>query len=138
MDNLPFIKNLDGVQQTLAKYFEITVADFVARGGVIDIELPPNAEIIAGAMTVTDQSDQQTTDTLAFGDSASAARYLAATSIKTATGTRTPLVPTGYITTPETNKLRITRVTAGTAATKGKVRIWFQYVHMGQADFTQG
>lgn len=138
MENPVFIPNLDARQQTLSAYVELSVADFVARNNVIDIELPYNAEVTAGAMTVIVQSDQQTADTVSVGDSANATRYLGATSIKAAAGTRTPLVPTGFITTPDNNHLRLTRTATGTAATVGKIRLWFSYVQLGQSDFTQG
>lgn len=136
--NPAFIKNLDARQQTLSGYVELSVADFVARDNVIDIELPYNAEITAGALTVTEQSDQQTADTVSVGDSAAATRYLAATSIKAAAGTRAPLVPTGFVTTPDNCHLRLTRTATGTAATVGKIRFWYSYVQLGQSDFTQG
>jgi hypothetical protein len=136
--NPVFVKNLDARQQTLSGYVELKVSDFVARDNVIDVELPYNSEITLGAMTVIDPSDQQTSDTVSVGDSANATRYLGATSIKAAAGTRTALVPTGFITTPDNCHLRFTRTPAGTAATKGTIRIWFSYLQLGQSDFTQG
>lgn len=138
MDNPAFVPNLDARQQALTAYVELTVADFVARNGVIPIELPYNAEVTIGALTVIDPSDQQTADTIAVGDSANAARYLAATSIKAAAGTRTPLVPTGFVTTPDNNKVLLTRTATGNAATKGTFRLWFTYIKLGASDYTQG
>lgn len=136
--NPQFIPNLDARQNTLAAYVELSVADFVARGNVIDLELPYNAEVISGAMTVTVQSDQQTADTVSVGDSANATRYLGATSIKAAAGTRTPLVPTGFVTTPDNCHVRLTRTATGNAATVGTIRLWLQYVKLGASDYTQG
>jgi len=138
MDNPIFVPNLDSRQQILAGYVELGVQDFVNRGNIIDVELPYNAEIIDGALSIVTASDQQTTDTVSVGDTVNATRYLGATSIKQAAGTRAPLVPTGYITTPANNKLRFTRAVAGNPATVGTIRIWFSYVKLGQSDFTQG
>lgn len=134
--NPTFVKNLDSRQQVLSGYAELNLADFEARSNVIDFELPSNAEIVDGAVTVSDTFDGGTLDGITVGDAAVANRYLTTTSIKAAA--RTPLVPTGYVTTAANNKLRITRTQTGTAATKGTLRIYFLYVQLGQSDFTQG
>ena len=134
--NPTFVKNLDSRQQVLSGYAELNLADFEARSNVIDFELPSNAEIVDGAVTVSDTFDGGTLDGITVGDAADADRYLTTTSIKAAA--RTPLVPTGYVTTAANNKLRVTRTQTGTAATKGTLRIYFLYVQLGQSDFTQG
>lgn len=134
------IKNLDGRQQVMALYIAISLADWAAQEvpNVLDVELPPNCEVVGGSMTVTDTYNTTGTDTLAIGDSVTPARYLAATNLKAAA--RTAVVPTGYVTgyagTPAS--VRLTRVPADTAATKGTVRVQLQYVQLGHADATQG
>lgn len=134
--NPVFVKNLDARQQVLAGYIELSLADFVARSNVVDVELPSNAEITDGAVTVSDTFDSGTLDGITIGDSAVANRYLTTTSIKAAA--RTAIVPTGFVTTAANNKLRITRTPTGTAASKGTLRFYYRYVALGQADFTQG
>lgn len=134
--NPVFVKNLDARQQQLYGYAELKLADFVARGNVIDFQLPADAEITDGAVTVSDTFNSGTLDGIQVGDSLNASRYLGTTSVKSAA--RTALVPTGYVSTPANNVLRVTRIPTGTAADKGTLRIYFGYVQLGQGDFTQG
>jgi hypothetical protein len=136
LQNPKLISNLDGRAAVAAGYIELTLANFVARNNVIDIDLPPGSELVSGHLNVTDAFDAATTDTIKVGDNANDARYLAASTVK-ATG-RTVLVPTGFINTGDTHTLRVTRVASGTAATKGTVRIYFQYAEIGKSDWTQG
>lgn len=136
MDNPIFVPNLDAVQFSKHKYVELTLQNFIDRGNVIDLEVEVNAEITGGAINVTDTFNTTGTDTLSVGDSASATRYLGATNLKAAA--RTPLVPTGYVTLPTTNKVRLTRTPADGAATKGTVRVWFAYIRLGASEYTQG
>lgn len=134
--NPVFVKNLDARQQQLYGYAELNLADFVGRSNVIDFQLPSGAEITDGAVVVSDGYDSGTLDGIVVGDAVTANRYLTLTSIK-AMG-RTALVPTGYVSTPANNVLRVTRTPTGNAATKGTLRIYFGYVQIGQSDFTQG
>jgi hypothetical protein len=98
---------------------------FSAAAGIFDvIKLPANAEVIGGSLVVETVSNDSSTATLKVGDATSDARYLAATSIKTAA--RTALTLTGYVTNGE--DLRITLANAGGDATAGKVRISVEYV----------
>lgn len=115
----------DGVTRTLGAAGASNIFDI--------IPLPPNAVVVGGDMTVEVASNDASTSTVAVGDSTSATRYLAATSIK-ATG-RTPLVPTGYRGNGE--DIRITFANAGGAATTGTVSIRVLYTITGRANETQ-
>lgn len=122
--------------------FEFTITDtMLAVAGAVAafntaapaydvIPLPVGARVVAGELLVKVISDDSSTATLSVGDSASAARYLAATSIKTVA--RVALVPTTFVSGGE--PIRITLANAGANATVGKVRVNVQYVVEGAAD----
>lgn len=133
-----FIKNLDGRQHSDILYVEIDAAQFIANNNVVEVEVPDNCEVIRGFLNVTTAFNAATTDTIKVGDSVNDARYIAATDVK-ATGLK-PMVPTGYIhgigLTPQ--KLRITRVATGAAATAGTVRVFIETVALNKAYHTQG
>lgn len=98
---------------------------FKNAAGVFEpIPLPPNSTIIGGEIVVETASDDTGTSTIAVGDSAVPARYLAATNMKVAG--RTPLVPTGYRGLGE--NLRITLANANGNAANGTVTIRADYV----------
>jgi hypothetical protein len=98
---------------------------FKTASGVFEpIPLPNGAIVTNGDITVETVSNDSGTATIAVGDSVSAARYLAATSIKAAA--RTPLVPTGYRGNGE--NIRITFANAGANATLGTVSIRVAYI----------
>lgn len=93
---------------------------FSAAAPVFDIiNLPQNAVVVGGQMIVTTVSNDSSTATIAIGDSVTANRYLAATTIKTAASTA--LTITGY--EPAGLNLRVTLANAGADATAGTVRI---------------
>jgi hypothetical protein len=134
-----------GAQRVLSAEFSFDITDtmvntagtsqaFSAAAGIFDvIKLPQNAVIVGGDLVVETASNDASTATLKVGDSANDARYLAATSIKTAA--RTALGPTGFKTagTP----IRITLANAGGAATVGTVRVRVEYVIQGKMDEVQ-
>lgn len=134
-----------GLQYSLHGEFTFTMADamlntagvltnFKATAGVFDvIPLPPRAVVIGGDITVEVVSNDTGTATLAVGDSASAARYLAATSIKTAA--RTVLVPTGFRGAGE--DLRITLANNTGDATTGTVSVRVAYMVTGRTNEVQ-
>lgn len=97
------------------------------------IGLPPNAVVLGGDVTVEAVSDDSGTATIAVGDSASASRYLSATTIKSLA--RTALVPTGYRGVGE--DIQITLANAGGNATVGKVSIRVAYIITGRANENQ-
>lgn len=123
-------------QEVVSAVFDFSITDdmlntsgvstaFSATSGVFDvINLPPNAEVVGGDVVVRTVSNDTGTATIAVGDSGSASRYLAATTIKTAA--RTALVPTGYRGTGE--QIRITLANASGNATTGEVSVRVEYV----------
>lgn len=107
---------------------------FTAAAPVMDvIKLPPNAVVIGGDVTVETISNDSSTATIAVGDSSSAARYLAATTIKTAA--RTALTLTGFRGTGQ--DIRITLANAGADATAGKVTVRVTYIIQSRSNEVQ-
>lgn len=101
------------------------ITGFKAANGVFEpIPLPAGAIVVGGDVTVETASDETGTATIAVGDSASATRYLAATSIKAAG--RTALGLTGYRGLGE--NLRITLANANGNAVNGVVSIRLEYI----------
>lgn len=115
----------DGVTRTLGASGAANIFDMVA--------LPPNAVVVGGDLTVETASNDGGTSTVSVGDSGSATRYLAATSIKAAG--RTALVPTGYRGNGE--DIRVTFANASGNATAGTVTLRVQYTITGRANETQ-
>jgi hypothetical protein len=127
-------------QPLQAAEFEFTITDdmlntsgvstvFKAAAGVFDIiPIAAGSRITGGEIVVKTVSNDTGTATMSVGDSASAARYLAATTIKTAG--RTALVPTGYVSLGE--PIRITLANANGDATTGKVRVTVHFVIEGR------
>ncbi len=104
---------------------------FSAAAPVFDIiNLPSGAIVVGGQMMVTTVSDDSSTATLAVGDSVTANRYMAATSIKSAASTAFTL--TGY--EPAGLNLRVTLANAGANATVGTVRINVLFILSGRAN----
>jgi hypothetical protein len=95
------------------------------------INLPPNAVVIGGELSVTTAFDGSTY-ALIVGDSGSTNRYLS-TADRKAAG-RTALVPTGYVGAGEAIRLTVTP-TGTTTAGAGTIRI--QYIVVGRANEVQ-
>lgn len=133
-----YIKNSDGVQPLDYRFFSISLANFVANGNVVDIELPPGSQVVDGFINRVVAFNTTGTDTIAIGDPGNSSRYLPATSIK-ATGL-VALVPTGFLHgyNGSSNKLRITRVPADAAATVGDVIVAVATLKLGKSCHTQG
>lgn len=115
----------DGVARAFGAAGAATLADVIG--------LPVNAVVVGGDLTVEVASNDSGTATVSVGDSASAARYLAATSLKTAG--RTALVPTGYRGNGE--DIRLTFANAGGGATQGTVSLRVKYIVTGRANEVQ-
>jgi hypothetical protein len=119
---------------TSAGVLAITVHYYIAKDAVA-IELPNQAQIISGGLTVLEAFDSGTSDTASVGDAASPARYKSLTSI--ASAGRLALVPTGY--DPDANDevtVRWLRLGA-TAPTTGKLRLDVKYLRNGRAHLSQ-
>lgn len=108
---------------------QVLTAFSAAAGTTFDvINLPYNAQIVGGDIDVITAVGVTATATLAVGDSASASRYLGATTIKTAG--RTALVPTGYI--GQSEPLRLTIANADGSGTLGKVKVTILFTIAGR------
>lgn len=132
-----------GAQRVLSAEFIFNITDtmvntagtsqaFSAAAGIFDvIKMPQYAYVVGGDMVVETASDDTgATATLKIGDDANDARYLAATSIKSAA--RTALTLTGYVT--DGSPIRITLANTNGNATAGKVRIRVEYVIQNKMD----
>lgn len=133
-----------GAQWALSAVFQFDIAsadamlnasgvltNFKAAAGVFDvIPLPSGAQVVGGDIAVLVVSNDTGTATMSVGDSASAARYLGATSIKSAA--RTALVPTGFQGAGES--IRLTLANQNGDATTGKVRTTVQFVLDGRVN----
>lgn len=135
---MSYIKNSDGVQSPAWRFFAISLAAFVANDNVVEIEVQPGSQVIDGFINKTTAFNTTGTDTIKIGDDADDDRYLAATSLKT-TGLAA-ITPTGFLHgyAGSSNKLRITRTPADTAATAGEVIIAIATLALGKACYTQG
>lgn len=136
-DNPTFVAGLDSRQRPAAIFIKLTLVDFLARSNVFQLEAPPGCQLMSGDIVVRNSSDATGTDTIKIGDPTVTDRYLTATSIKTADGTRTALTPTGYRTT-DRNFLLITRTPQDTTATDLEVTITAIYLEEGKIDYTEG
>lgn len=131
-----------GAQRVLSAEFIFNITDtmvntsgasqaFSAAAGVFDvIKIPQYAYIVGGDLVVETVSDDTGTATISVGDDASATKYLAATSIKSAA--RTALTLTGYVT--DGSPIRITLANQNGNAAAGKVRIRVEYVIQNKMD----
>lgn len=93
------------------------------------INLPNNAIVTGGFLTVVTVSNESGTATLAVGDADAATRYLAATSIKAAA--TTAFTVTGYL--DAVRNLRITLANQNGDATAGEVLVAVEYILDGRA-----
>lgn len=123
-------------QPRLVAILDIGFADPTAYGTAENaINVPGNAIVVGGALTVLTAWNSATTATLSLGDAGSATRYANAVDLKTAA--RTALTVTGYKhTVSEWLKALIAQ--AGAAATAGAARIELEYVVQGRGLSNQG
>lgn len=113
-------------------YVDITKAMLTSGAAAEAIDLPPNAIVVDGFISVTTAFDSGTSDVIVVGDSATANRYRASTTIA-ATGL-TALTRTGFVVTQATRKVRVTWTGAGTAATTGALTLAVAYIVRGVSD----
>lgn len=97
------------------------------------IDLPYGAQVIGGSVIVDTAFNPGTSLVLDVGDAISGNRYVNDVNLA-ATG-RTPLVPTGYVSTG--GAVTITPTLVGAAATQGAARLNLQYVIKGRAGQVQ-
>lgn len=133
---MPIKKNA-GRQELIVAHLHITYADPTAYGTAeAAIDLPGNAVLVGGDVTVITPWNSATSATLKLGDAAADGRYTAAP-IDLKTAGRTPLTITGYR-HPVAESLKALLAQAGAAATAGEARITVQYFVRGRSAFTQG
>lgn len=144
---MALLKKNRALQYPLQAEFTFSVTDtMVATDGVTRtiggagaanifdaLNLPPNAVVVGGDLTVEVASNDASTSTVAVGDSVSATRYLAATNLKAAA--RTALVLTGYRGNGE--DIRLTFANAGGGATTGTATVRVLYTITGRANELQ-
>lgn len=123
-------------QSPLVASLLINFDDPTAYGSAEDaFEVPANAVLIGGDITVLTAWNSGTTATLSLGDAGSSTRYASAVDLKTAG--RTLLTFTGYKHTT-TEKLKALFAQTGTAATAGKARVRVEYFVEGRSTEVQG
>ncbi len=134
-----FIKNLDGRQHSDWLYVEISHENFVANNNIVEIEAPKNSEINQGFVNVITAGNGGTTDTIDIGDPTDDDRYTG-TALDIKTTGRKAITPTGFIygRNGSTQKVRITRVSSGTAPTAGLIRVALEFLQDGKWYLTQG
>lgn len=131
------IKKNPSRQELIAAHLIIGFADITTYGAAEAVfDLPGNAVLVGGDVTVLTPWNSATTATLKLGDAADDDRYTAA-AIDLKTAGRTALTLTGHKhTVAEALKALVAQT--GAAATAGQARISIQYFVEGRSAFTQG
>lgn len=131
------IKKNSGRQELIVAHLTIGFADITTYGTAeAAFDLPGNAVLAGGDVTVLTPWNSATTATLKLGDAADDDRYTAA-AIDLKTAGRTALTLTGHK-HPAAEALKALVAQAGAAATAGKARITILYCVEGRAAFSQG
>lgn len=130
------IKKNPSRQELIAAHLTIGFADITAYGSAEDaFDLPGNAVLVGGDVTVLTPWNSATTATLKLGDATANGRYTAA-AIDLKTAGRTALTLTGYE-HPVAEALKALVDQTGAAATAGQARISILYYVEGRSAFTQ-
>ncbi|WP_028605542.1 hypothetical protein [Ottowia thiooxydans] len=131
------IKKNPSRQELIAAHLTIGYADVTTYGTAEDaIDLPGNAVLVGGDVTVLTPWNSATTATFKLGDAADDDRYTG-TAIDLKTAGRTALTLTGRKhTVAEALKALVAQT--GAAATAGQARITVLYLVEGRSAFTQG
>lgn len=126
--------NKDGRQSLAVAAVQFSLADF--NGGLLDVvELPGNAIVTGGFITVTTAFNAATAATLKLGDGIDDDRYGAGLDVSTAG--KVDLVPTGYV-NARLGDLTLTYAETGAAATEGEAVLVLEYIELGKSEWTQG
>lgn len=131
------IKKNSGRQELIVAHLALGFADPTVYGTAENaFDIPGNAVLAGGDVTVLTPWNSATTATLKLGDAADDDRYTAAP-IDLKTAGRTALTLTGYKhTVAEALKALVAQTGAG--ATAGAARITISYFVEGRAAFSQG
>ena len=132
---MPITKN-SARQCPVVAHVDINLADLVSGTDLQAIELPLNAVVIDGGVTVTEVFNSATSDVLDVGDATSQNRYLNDGSLRSLA--RVALVPTGFKTTAAERNITVRWVSGGGTPTTGKLRLDVTYYVVGRAEFSQG
>jgi len=135
---LPELKGATQRQNVKAVDVRINLADWIARGNVLDLDIVPDSAFFYGEVVIEVADNSGTTAVIDIGDAVDPDRYVAAANLKAAANTRTAFTITGYRNTPGNSKLRLTRTPVGAAATAGTIVVRGVYTTVGAGDFTQG
>lgn len=130
---MPITKRADRQSINMA-WVDINLADIVSGVAQNAIVLPVGAVVTSGQTVTTEAWNSTTSDVMTVGDSGSANRYMASTTIR-ALAVRNALVPTGFISVG--NDVTITWTSGGGVPTTGKVRLEVHYFIRGRAKTTQ-
>lgn len=130
------IKYKSARQEQLTAILDISYADIDAYGVAENaIEVPDNAILTGGGITVVTPWNSGGAATFALGDAAVANRYASAVDLKVAA--RTSFTLTGYKHTV-TEFLKALMASAGAAPTAGQARLVLHYVRQGRVCTAQG
>lgn len=132
---MPITKN-SARQCPVVAHVDINLADLVSGTDLQAIELPLNAVVIGGGITVTEVFNSTTSDVLDVGDATVQNRYLNDGSLRTLA--RVPLVPTGFKAGTAERNITVRWVSGGGTPTTGKLRLDVTYYVVGRSEFTQG
>ena len=132
---MPITKN-SARQRPVVAHVDINLADLVSGTDLQAIELPLNAVVIDGGITVTEVFNSTTSDVLDVGDATVQNRYLNDASLRTLA--RVPLVPTGFKAGTAERNITVRWVSGGGTPTTGKLRLDVTYYVVGRSEFSQG
>jgi hypothetical protein len=128
---MPITKN-SGRQEVIVASVDFTFADIPTTAtAYAAMDIPQNAIVIGGDLTVTTAWNTGTTATLSVGDVTLATRYATTVDLKTAA--RTALTLAGFTHTNTEKVLNGTTAFVGGAATAGAARLTVQYIVKGRA-----
>ena len=126
----------NGVQSPSYKEADFTYEDLVSGEFNGAIDLPSDAEVVDGALTITEAFNSATSDTGTVGDAETENRYKAAINMKTL-GT-TKIAATGVLcNSTDKRQFGFVWTGVGTAPTAGAGKIWCTYIQKNRADFVQ-
>lgn len=123
---MPITKN-SGRQEPVVATVDFTFADIPTTAQInAALDMPQNAIVIGGDLTVTTVWNTATSAALAVGDVTLGTRYVAAADLK-ALG-RTALTLTGFTHTNVQKEITATPTYVGAAATTGAARLTVTYI----------
>jgi hypothetical protein len=124
-----------GRQYPLVAVAELSFSDLPAGVATEIFELPHNAVVTGGAVTVTQVGDGGTSETYDVGDGTTGDRFIDGANAKAAA--RTAFTPDGVKHSGKT-AITFTRIEGGTPATQGQYRIECEYIVVGRSNENQG